>query len=102
MAWQDRALLHGTTSIPEADSVDEHLAAMPGQTGQIMPPPLPRRQWAMLAIAAAFLFSLAVMGSTGRGGGGAGVVLDDQDGALSMEKKCGPAHDLFHLFIDRR
>ena len=99
MAWQDRILLHGTASTPtRANSVGERLDGMPA--------PLPRRQRqytaVILTITAAFLFLLAVMGSTGRGGGEAGVVLDDQDGALSMEKKCGPAHDLFHLFIDRR
>ena len=90
MAWQDRILLHGTASTPtRADSVEERLADMPE--------PLPRRQRqhtaAILAITAAFLFSLAVMVSTGRAGGGAGVVLDDEDGALSVEKKCGPTHE---------
>ena len=84
MSWQDRTLLHGTTSTPaRADSVDEHLTTIPA--------PMSRRQRqhaaAILVIAAAFLFSLGVMGSTGRAGGGAGVVLDDEDGALSMEKK---------------
>lgn len=92
MAWhQSSSPLNPASNPARAESADEHMPAMPA--------PLPRRQRqhaaALLAVAAAFLCSLVVVGSRGRvaGRAGGGVVLDGEDGAISMEKKCCPAQE---------